>query len=99
MLDTDYDSYLLVYHCNEDFDEELYHTRSISIYVRDPKTDVDELIERLKVKVPGVDFDQTHGKLDHGLCPEGDLFQTEDAVIESAHNDDNEEDYIMHDEF
>jgi hypothetical protein len=92
VLDTDYDTYLVVYHCNEDFDEELYHTRSISIYARDPKTDMEELIKKLKVKVPGVDFDETHGILDHTLCPEGDLFKTEDAIIESAINDDEEED-------
>jgi hypothetical protein len=87
VLDTDYDSYLLMYHCNEDFDEELYHTRSISVYVRDHGTDVTELIEKLKAKVPGVDFEETHGLINHSLCPEGDLFLTEDAVVEGSHDD------------
>ena len=111
ILDTDYDTYLLMYHCNEDVDEvELYHTRSISVYVRDPEhPDIKQLIEKLKAKVPGIDFDETHGLVNHSLCPEGDLFLTEDAVVEGQFDYDEyiEEDEMMeepedveiHDEF
>lgn len=97
VLDTDYETYMLVYHCNEDVEEELYHTRSISIYARNPKTNIRDLIDKLKSKVPGADFDSTHGIIDHTLCPEGDLFLTPDAVNENDYGEEEEFGFSMED--
>ena len=96
VLDSDYDNYMLMYHCVEDYPDSvenetsddvhshLTHERSISVLLRDPinfpKEKLENLIASLKEKVPGIDFDETHHLLDHSTCPEGDLFALDGAL-------------------
>ena len=49
LIDTDYDNYLISYHCRETVNEEgEAHFLAISIFVRDPLNTSDERFKELK---------------------------------------------------